>query len=211
MTTEREKMMAGALYCAADPELQLARARSQVLLRLLNATPNEDAGGDGAVPRPDGSKTRPHTAAPNEDAGTRFRLLKELFGDIGEGTQLNSPFACDYGSNIRIGRNGLVNYNCVFLDCNLITIGDSAQNAPGVQIYTAHHPLDPEQRRSGLELASPVAIGNNVWLGGGAIVCPGVTIGDDSVIGAGSVVTHDIPASVLAVGNPCRVVKSLRG
>ncbi len=177
-------MLAGALYCANDAELKAAHARAQSLLRELNRTANEDP-------------------------VARLSVLSELFGSIGEGTQLKSPFMCDYGSNIRIGRNGFVNYDCVFLDCNLIQIGDDAQIAPGVHIYTAHHPLDPQQRRSGLEMASPVNIGNNVWLGGCAIVCPGVTIGDDSVIGAGSVVTRDIPAGVLAIGNPCRVVKKL--
>jgi maltose O-acetyltransferase len=128
---------------------------------------------------------------------------------IGSGTQIKSPFACDYGAHIRIGRNGFVNYGCVFLDCNLITIGDDAQIGPGVHIYAALHPVDPGIRRSGLEAAKPVNIGHNVWLGGRCVICPGVTIGDNTVIGAGSVVVRDIPANRVAVGNPCRVIKEI--
>jgi maltose O-acetyltransferase len=182
--TEREKMLAGELYCSSDPELMDAMARAQKFMRDLNALPNE-----------------------NSDA--RTAVLRNFFGHLGENTNVRSPFFCDYGTNISIGRNSFVNYNCVFLDCNRITIGDYAQIAPAVQIYTAWHPLDPATRRSALEAASPVTIGNNVWLGGGAIICPGVTIGDNAVIGAGSVVLKDIPPNVLAVGNPCRVVRSL--
>lgn len=182
MPTEREKMLSGALYCAKDAELQAALARAQDLMRRLNALPNEEF-------------------AP------RNQVLRELFASCGENTEFRSPFLCDYGFNIHIGRNGFVNYNCVFLDCNLITIGDDAQIGPGVHIYTAHHPVDPEVRRSGLEMATPVTIGNNVWLGGGAIICPGVTVGDDVVIGAGSIVTRSIPAGVVAAGNPCRVIR----
>ena len=116
---------------------------------------------------------------------------------------------CDYGFNITIGKKTFINYDCVFLDCNNITIGDEVQIAPGVHIYTATHPLDPQQRRSGLERALPVAIADGVWLGGGAIICPGVTIGENTVIGAGAVVTRDLPPNVLAVGNPCRVIRPL--
>lgn len=182
--TEKEKMMAGELYCSTDPALQALLARAQQTLRLLNSIANEDL-------------------------RERFRVLQELFGDLGLGTQVKSPFVCDYGGHIRIGRNGFVNYGCVFLDCNFITIGDDAQIAPGVHIYTALHPLDPETRRSGLELAKPVAIGNNVWLGGRSVICAGVKIGDNSVIGAGSVVVKDVPANCVALGNPCRVIRRL--
>jgi maltose O-acetyltransferase len=122
---------------------------------------------------------------------------------------LKPTFRCDYGFNITIGTKTFINYDCVFLDCNKITIGDEVQIAPGVHIYTATHPLDPQQRRSGLERALPVAIADGVWLGGGAIICPGVTIGENTVIGAGAVVTRDIPPNVLAVGNPCRVIRPL--
>jgi maltose O-acetyltransferase len=182
--TEKEKMLAGELYRSTDPELVAEMVRAQRFLRDLNALPNES---------PD----------------ARAELLRKFFGHIGENTQIRSPFFCDYGSHISIGRDSFVNYNCVFLDCNLITIGDYAQIGPGVHIYTAWHPLDHDARQGGLEAASPVTIGHNVWLGGGAILCPGVTIGDNSVIGAGSVVTRDIPTNVVAVGNPCRVLRSL--
>jgi maltose O-acetyltransferase len=182
--SEKQKMLAGELYRSTDPELQAIMANAQRQVRQLNALPNE------AIEE-------------------RFSILQGLLGKIGVGTQIKSPFACDYGVNIRIGNNGFVNYGCVFLDCNLITIGDDAQIGPGVHVYTAFHPLDPETRRSGQEGATPVRIGNNVWLGGHSIICPGVNIGDNSVIGAGSVVVRNIPAFRLAVGNPCRVIREL--
>jgi maltose O-acetyltransferase len=119
------------------------------------------------------------------------------------------PFSCDYGRHIRFDRNGFVNYGCVFLDCNFIEIGNDAQVGLGVHIYTAFHPLDSSTRRSGLEEAKPVTIGNNLWLGGCCVLCPGVSIGDNTVIGAGSVVVRDIPVNKLAVGDPCRVVRPL--
>lgn len=182
--SEKEKMLAGELYHSRDPELQSAMAEAQRHLRCLNATPNEDS-------------------------EQRFGVLRALLGEIGSGTQIKSPFACDYGTHIRIGRNGFVNYGCVFLDCNFITIGDDVQIAPGVHIYTALHPVAAGVRRSGLEAAKPVKIGHNVWLGGCCVICPGVTVGDNVVIGAGSVVVRDIPANRVAVGNPCRVIKEI--
>ena len=181
---EKEKMLAGELYRSTDRDLQAAMATTQQQLRRLNAIPNEDV-------------------------DQRFSALKALLGHIGNDTQIKSPFACDYGVHIRIGRNGFVNYGCVFLDCNLISIGEDAQIGPGVHIYTAFHPVNAEVRRSGLEAAKPVIIGHNVWLGGGGIICPGVTIGDNSVIGAGSVVVRDVPANCVAVGNPCRIVREV--
>ena len=177
-------MLAGKLYRSTDPELVDAMAHAQQFLRELNALPNEDP-------------------------AARTVLLRKFLGHFGENTNLRSPFFCDYGSHISIGRDSFVNFNCVFLDCNRITLGDKAQVGPGVPIYTAWHPLEPATRQSGLEAASPVTIGKNVWIGGGAILCPGVAIGDNSVIGAGSVVVKDLPAGVLGVGNPCRVVRSL--
>lgn len=180
--SEKEKMLAGELYHSTDPDLQAALATTQQRLRRLNTIPNEDT-------------------------GQRFSALKTLLGHVGNGTQIRSPFACDYGVHISISRNGFVNYGCVFLDCNLISIGEDAQIGPGVHIYTAFHPIDAEVRRSGLEAAKPVVIGHNVWLGGSSIICPGVTIGDNTVIGAGSVVVRDVPANCVAVGNPCRIVR----
>jgi len=180
MPSEREKMIAGELYRASDPELVAARLRAQELLVRYNAS------------------------AP-ADAGARSALLRELFGAVGDAPTVMPRFSCDYGFNITAGRNLFVNYDCVFLDVAPIEIGDDVQIAPAVQLYTATHPLDPAVRRSGLEGGLPIRIGHNAWIGGGAIVLPGVTIGDDAVIGAGSVVTRDVPAGVVVVGNPARV------
>jgi maltose O-acetyltransferase len=179
MPSEREKMISGAPYRASDPELVEGRLRAQELLAGYNATP----------PRATGERTA---------------ILHELFGALGDGATVMPRFSCDYGFNIRAGRNLFVNYDCVFLDCAPIDIGDDVQIAPAVQLYTATHPLDATERRSGIEGAKPIRIGNNVWLGGGAIVLAGVTIGDDAVIGAGSVVTRDVPAGAVVVGNPAR-------
>ena len=177
-------MMSGELYRSTDPELQGTMAKAQQHLRRLNAIPNEDT-------------------------EQRFATLQAMFAQVGTGTQIKSPFTCDYGVHICIGDDGFINYGCVFLDCNLITIGDDVQIGPGVHIYTAYHPIDAEVRRSGLEAAKPVNIGCNVWLGGASVVCPGVTIGENSVIGAGSIVVRDIPPNCVAIGNPCRVVREI--
>lgn len=177
-------MLAGDLYGAADPELCAARLRARVLCQRYNASPPEQP-------------------------SNRESLLGELLGECGERLEIEPPFFCDYGFNIRVGVSVFMNTGCVLLDCNRITLGDRVLLGPGVHIYAATHPLDPAERARGLELAAPVSIGSNVWVGGGAIVCPGVTIGDDSVIGAGSVVVGDMPAMCLAVGNPCRVIRRL--
>jgi maltose O-acetyltransferase len=177
-------MLAGELYRADDPELESARLHAQEITWLFNATP-----------------------AP--ERAERRRLLTRLFEHFGPDAVLEPPFRCDYGSNISVGARSFVNYGSVWLDCNRITIGEDVQMGPGIHLYTATHPLDAATRKSGLESALPIAIGNGVWLGGGTIVCPGVTIGENTVVGAGSVVVRDLPANVLAVGNPCRVVRSL--
>jgi maltose O-acetyltransferase len=148
-----------------------------------------------------------------DDASLWAQVLGELLGSAGEGLHIEPPFYCDYGAFISIGERFYANFGGTILDCARVTIGDDVMLAPNVQIYAAHHPLDAATRISGSELASPIAIaiaiGSRVWIGGGAIILPGVTIGDNAVIGAGSVVTRDIPASVVAVGNPCRVVREL--
>lgn len=177
-------MLAGELYFANDPELTAERHRAQRLLTPFNGT---DAG----------------------DPSVRTALLRELLGAVGDGADVQRRFNCDYGYNIRLGRNCFINYNCVFLDCAPIEIGDELQMAPAVQLYTAYHPLDRETRAAGLEYAKPIRIGSGVWIGGGAIVLPGVTVGDGAVIGAGSVVTRDVPPNTLALGNPARVVRAL--
>jgi len=182
--TQMQKMLAGELYVADDPELCAAHLRAQGLLARFNATA-ADAGDE------------------------RRALLTSLFGRLGEGAVLKPTLRCDYGFNISIGERTFVNFDCVLLDCNRITIGNEVQFAPGVHIYTATHPIDAEARRSGVEYALPVTIEDGVWLGGGAIVCPGVTIGENTVVGAGSVVVRNLPANVVAVGNPCRVLRQL--
>lgn len=177
-------MLAGELYLATDPELVADTAHAQRVLARFN------------------------TAAPDDEAG-RLALLRSLFARLGDGAVLRPSLRCDYGYNISIGDRSFINYDCVLLDCNRITIGAEVQFAPGVHIYTATHPVDAATRRSGLEYAQPVTIGDGAWLGGGCIVCPGVTVGENTVVGAGSVVVRDLPANVVAVGNPARVVRRL--
>ncbi|WP_019997339.1 sugar O-acetyltransferase [Aureimonas ureilytica] len=184
MTTQKERMLAGENYMASDPELATAHARAQTLLACFNALQGDNV--DGLT-----------------------GILGQLLGHLGEGAIVKPTLRCDYGWNISIGARSFVNYDCVLLDCNTITIGEEVQIAPGVHIYTATHPLDAATRRAGWESALPVVIGSGAWLGGRSIVCPGVTIGENTVVGAGSVVTKDLPANVLAVGSPCRVIRSI--
>ena len=183
MPSEREKMLAGELYDPLDTELVAARLRARDLLAVLNATRERD------------------TAA-------RIAVQRELFGSGGETVWLQPPFFCDYGFNIHLGEKVFFNFNCVVLDVCEVRIGDRTLFGPAVQIYAATHPIDAELRKT-REFGKPVTIGSDVWVGGGAIICPGVTIGDRAIIGAGSVVTKDIPAGVVAVGNPCRLVREI--
>ena len=177
-------MLRGELYHADDPEIQAHQARSAALLERYNATRHDEQ-------------------------DERDRLLRELLGGAGEGVVVRPPFYVDYGTYISIGAGTFVNYDCVMLDVAPIRIGESCQVATKVQLLTATHPVDPEPRRLGWESAAPITLGDNVWLGGGAIVCPGVTIGDDTVVGAGAVVTRDLPAGVVAFGNPCRIHREI--
>jgi maltose O-acetyltransferase len=176
-------MLAGELYDPFDSELVAARNRARGLCQDLNATREEQ--GD-----------------------ERRRILRELFGAGGDSVWMQPPFFCDYGSNIRLGHRVFFNFNCIVLDVCEVIIGDYTLFGPAVQIYTATHPMNAELRRQ-QEFAKPITIGSDVWVGGGAILCPGVRIGDRSVIGAGSVVTRDVPAGVFAAGNPCRVVREI--
>ena len=184
MKTEREKMLAGELYYDLDPELSALRRQARLLCRDLNISRDDEV-------------------------EKRTSLLKQLFGIEDNLPRLEPPFYCDYGVNIHMGKRVFFNFNCVVLDVAEVTIGDRTLFASCVQLYTASHPLHRDDRASGLECGKPIHIGSDVWVGGGAIVCPGVTIGDGSVIGAGSVVTRDIPSNVLAVGNPCRVLRPI--
>lgn len=177
-------MLAGEPYRAFDPPLVEARRKARLWCNQYNVTV-------------------PH------DRETREMLLRQITGSVGKNVWIEPPFQFDYGSNIHIGDGTYFNYNVVILDCALVRIGAACKLGPGVQLLTASHPVDLVARRDGVETAHAITIGDNVWIGGGAIVCPGVTIGDNSVIGAGSVVTRSIPANVVAVGNPCRVLRKI--
>ncbi|MFX0548218.1 sugar O-acetyltransferase [Hathewaya histolytica] len=183
MKSEKEKMLSGDFYNAGDPELVREREHMQKLIFEFNhINPSE--------------KER------------RQEILNKLI--VAKGSfNIEAPFNCDYGYNIEVGENFFANYGCTILDVNKVEIGDNVLLGPNVQIYTATHPINPTQRLTGKEYSKPIVIGNNVWVGGGSIICPGVKIGDNVTIGAGSVVTKDIPNNVVAVGNPCRVIKSI--
>jgi maltose O-acetyltransferase len=182
MNSEKSKMLGGELYNPTDPQLIADRRRARLLLEAYNRTSIDEL--------------------PERD-----RLLRELIPQVGRELWIEPPFYCDYGEHITIGDNVYFNFNCVILDVAPVTIGSRVLFAPGVQIYAATHPVSVAGRRTGLELGKPITIGDDVWIGGGAIICPGVSIGSGTTIGAGSVVTKDIPAGVLAFGNPCRVVR----
>ncbi|GAA4288581.1 sugar O-acetyltransferase [Georgenia daeguensis] len=182
--TMRERMLAGDLYIADDPELA---EQSRAALDLMDA----------------------YNATTVRQGPLRRRLLEELLGSVGEGTEIRPPFYVDYGSHITVGARTFANFGLVALDVAPITIGDDVQIGPNVQLLTPTHPIEPEPRRQKWEAAEPITIGSNVWLGGGVIVCPGVTIGENTVVGAGAVVVKDLPANVVAVGNPARVVRQL--
>lgn len=181
--SEREKMLAGQLYHPADNELQNDRLSAKMLTFQINQLP---------------------PLAIEE----RNALFHQLFGQS-RSLHIEPPFYCDYGYNIEIGENFFANYHCTILDCAKVVIGKNVMFAPNVSLFTAAHPIDPEKRNSGIEFALPITIGDNVWIGGNAVVMPNVRIGNNVVIGAGSVVTHDIPDNCIAVGNPCRVLRTL--
>lgn len=184
MKTEKEKMLAGEMYDPADHELLNDRENARRLVRLINQTTETE-----------GDK--------------RISLLKELFGSTGDNLFLEPAFRCDYGYNIHVGENFFANFECVILDVCEVRIGNNCMLAPGVHIYTAAHPLNPTERNSGREFGKPVTIGNNVWIGGGAIINPGVNIGDNAVIASGAVVTKDVPENVIVGGNPAKIMKSI--
>lgn len=183
MNTQREKMLAGELYDPLDPALVAARSRARDLCQDLNAT-------------------REHQTE------LRRKITRDLFAAGGDSVWLQPPFFCDYGTNILLGQKVFFNFNCVVLDVCRVKIGDFTLFGPAVQLYTATHPLNAALRRQ-QEFGKPIEIGSDVWVGGGAILCPGVTIGSRTVIGAGSVVTRDLPGGVFAAGNPCRVIRDI--
>jgi maltose O-acetyltransferase len=180
MATEKQKMLAGELYRPGDAEIQADQAANKAWLVRYNAALG---------------------ASPAE----RRALLREHLGAVGDDAVIRPPFFCDFGYNIRVGTGAFLNFNCVILDVCAVSIGDGTQIGPAVQIYAADHPREPEPRRAGLEFGRPVEIGRNVWIGGGAIILPGVRVGDDAVIGAGSVVTRDVPAGATVMGSPARI------
>ena len=184
MKTEKQKMLSGELYRPGDAEIAADQAATKLWLVRYNA----------ALARP---------------VSERHALLSERLAHVGAGSVIRPPFFCDYGFNIRLGDGVFLNFNCIILDVVEVSIGDRTQIGPAVQIYTADHPRDAATRRTGVEFGRPVRIGTDVWVGGGAILCPGVRIGSRSVIGAGSVVTRDIPDGVFAAGNPCRVIREI--
>ena len=180
---QKERMLRGELYLARDPELEADARRCTQLLARFNDLHADDA--------------------------ERAATLAELLGSLGEGAVIRPPLHMDYGYQTMIGPGTFINVGAVILDVGRVSIGADVQIGPNVQLLTPTHPLDPEVRRSGLEAAEPITIEDNVWLGGGVIVCPGVTIGRDTVVGAGAVVTKNLPPGVLAVGNPARVMRAL--
>ena len=184
MRNEKDKMLGGELYDPLDPQLSAERRRARLLFKALNDTRDDQ----------------------QEERG---RLIKALIPRSGQGVWIEPPFYCDYGSNITLGDKVFFNFNCVVLDVAPVRIGSGVLIGPAVQIYAATHPLSAATRRAGLESGKAVEIGEDVWIGGGAIICPGVRIGARAVIGAGSVVTRDVPEGVFAAGNPCRIVREI--
>lgn len=182
LRTERDKMLAGETYNCLDPGLEADRQQAKALLRRFNAS---------------------------EDASEHRAILTQLLGHIGEGSVIEPPFYCVYGRNIRLGDHVFLNVLCTFLDCAEVRIGDHVMVGPAVQLYTAAHDLVAERRNRGLEVAKPIVIEDDVWLGGGVIVLPGVTVGRGAVVGAGAVVTRDVPANSIAAGNPARVIREI--
>lgn len=182
MMTEWERMLSGGLYSAADPELLAARDRARTLTRAFNDARTEEE---------------------------RQGVLRELLGGMGGDIYIEPTFRCDYGKNIFLGSRFYANYDCVFLDVARIDVGDDVLLGPRVCLFTAGHPVDPQVRSRGLEYGKPIRIESRVWIGGNSVLCPGVTVGEGAIIGAGAVVTRDIPGHVLAAGNPCRVLRPL--
>jgi len=183
--TEKDKMLRGEMYNPSDPQLIQERFEARIKFQKFNRLPE--------------------SAKAERDI-----LLKELLRSTGLNVNIEPPFYCDYGYNILLGDNVFINFNCCILDVMPVTIGNNVMFGPNVQIYTATHPLESKERNSGREFAKAITIGNNVWLGGGAIICPGVTIGNGAVIGAGAVVTKNVPENVFVGGNPAKIIRTIK-
>ena len=184
MRTEKQKMLQGELYEPWDPQLIEERKQARYLTRKLNLTTEEEG-------------------------EERDEAIRKLFGSTGESVTIEPSFRCDYGYNIHVGNHFFANFGCVILDVCEVRFGENCMLAPGVHIYTATHPINPIERNKGPEFGKPVIIGNNCWIGGGAIINPGVTIGDNVVIASGAVVTKDVPSNVVVGGNPARIIKEI--
>jgi maltose O-acetyltransferase len=184
MGREKERMLAGEAYDPSAPELVAERRRARDLCRRYNAT------------------------APTE-ANRRDRLLRELFGSVGDGVAVKPPVRCDYGYNVGVGDDFFANYGCVFLDVAPIAFGESCLLGPGVHVYTATHPIDPDERAAGREFGDPVTVGDDAWIGGRAVITPGVSIGDEAVVAAGAVVVDDVPARTVVGGNPAEEIRRI--
>lgn len=184
MKTEKEKMVAGELYNPADPELLKGREEARRKVRIYNQTLESEE-------------------------EKRTKLLKELLGSTGENIKMEPNIRFDYGYNTYVGENFYANFDCTILDVCEVRFGDNCMLGPGVQVYTATHPLNPNERNSGIEYAKPITFGNNVWIGGSAVINPGVTVGDNVVIASGAVVTKDVPDNVVVGGNPAKVIKQI--
>jgi len=184
-------MLAGEIFSGMDDELSAARNKASNILSQYN------------------DKSLTKNMEEFERIGFRYLQLQQLMGKLGDGIIISSPFQCTYGFNIQIGHLTYANIDCVFLDSNIVSIGNLVQIGPGVHIYTDLHPIDPLARIQSIGYSKPVHIGDHVWIGGNVTICPGVSIGDNTVIGAGSVVTRNIPSNVLAVGNPCKVIREI--
>ncbi len=184
VASEKERMLLGEPYLANDEALLAERKRCRLIVERFNATSFGET-------------------------ETRRAILAELLGELGEGAEVMAPFQCDYGYQISVGARTFINYGAIVLDAATVTVGDDVQIGPGVQLLTALHPLESEPRRRGVETAAPVSIGDGAWLATGVIVLPGVNIGADAVVGAGSVVTNDLPAGHLCFGNPCQVIRQI--
>jgi maltose O-acetyltransferase len=184
MMTEKQKMLAGEMYDPMDAVLVKDRLDARIKFQEINAITDERK-------------------------AERDQKFNDLMGKVGKGLWIEPPFYCDYGYNIKLGDNVFMNYNCCILDVMEVSIGNNVMFAPNVQLYTATHPLEAKARNSGREYAKPISIGNDVWIGGGAIVCPGVNIGNGVVVGAGAVVTKDVPNNVFIAGNPAKVIRMI--